>query len=132
MPGNAALLASPRVGVLAHSALPDLVSLISVSTLGVTDRYGAGREALDFGLPTVLVERAGRPSLVPGTVVADPAAVLTRMAQLLAEHPRGRRQHADPAAAGRAEHALAWMFGIEARPVPGPTGQPSTAPGAEE
>jgi len=69
-------------------------------------------------------------------VPADPAAVLTRMAQLLADYPRGRCRHADPAAAGRAEHALAWMFGLAASPVPPPAGatdqQGASAQGAED
>jgi UDP-N-acetylglucosamine 2-epimerase (non-hydrolysing) len=132
MPGEAALLGHPRVSVLARTAVPDLLALISMSTVGVTDRHWAGREALDLGLPTLLVERAGRPSLAPGLLPADPAAVLTRVTQVLADHPRGRGRSADPAAASRAEHALAWMFGLEASPVPGSTGQPNAAAGAEE
>jgi UDP-N-acetylglucosamine 2-epimerase (non-hydrolysing) len=123
MPGDADLLGHPRVSVLARSALPDVVAIIAVSTLGVTDRHWVGREAKDFGLPTLLVERADRPDLVPDVVRADPAAVLTAITQQLAERPDGRCQNADPAAAGRAEHALAWMFGLEAHPTP--TARPS-------
>jgi hypothetical protein len=100
-----------------------VVAIIAVSTLGVTDRHWVGREAKDFGLPTLLVERADRPDLVPDVVRADPAAVLTAITQQLAERPDGRCQNADPAAAGRAEHALAWMFGLEAHPTP--TARPS-------
>jgi len=133
MPGDPGLLGHPRVAVLARSALLDLVAMTSVGTVGATDRYWAGREAQDFGLPTLLIEREGRPSLLPGMIPADPAAVLTGIAQLLADNPRGRCRHADPAAAGRAEHALAWMFGLEADPVPGCSDQPSAAaPGAED
>jgi UDP-N-acetylglucosamine 2-epimerase (non-hydrolysing) len=118
LPADAELVGHERVAVLAHSALPDVVGILAVSTLGASDRRFAEREGLDFGLPMVLVERVGRPDLTPGVVPADPAAVLTRMAQLLADYPRGRCRHADPAAAGRAEHALAWMFGLVPNPVP--------------
>jgi UDP-N-acetylglucosamine 2-epimerase (non-hydrolysing) len=146
-PRDAALVGHPRVDVLAHTAVPDLVAMLSVSTVAVTDRYRAGMEALEFGLPTVLVERAGRPSTMPGQVPADPAAVLTAITQLLADHPEGRCRNADPAAASRAEHALAWMFGLAAHPVHGSTdhgstdhgstghdstGQPNAAANAEE
>jgi UDP-N-acetylglucosamine 2-epimerase (non-hydrolysing) len=137
LPADADLVGHRRVSVLAHSALPDVVGMLAVSTLGVTDRHYAEREGLDFGLPTLLVERTGRPDLATGTVAADPAAVLTAMAQLLAGYPNGRCRYADPAAAGRAEHALAWMFGLEADPMPTPVagaaGQSgASAPGAEE
>jgi hypothetical protein len=59
------------------------------------------------------------------------------MAKLLAAYPHGRCRYADPTAAGRAEHALAWMFGLEANPTPtsaaGATGQSSSsAPGTED
>jgi UDP-N-acetylglucosamine 2-epimerase (non-hydrolysing) len=137
LPADAELVGHPRVTVLAHSALPDVVGILAVSTLGVTDRRYAEREGLDFGLPMLLVERARHPDLVPGAIPADPAAVLTAMAQLLAAYPHGRCRYADPTAAGRAEHALAWMFGLEANPTPtsaaGATGQSSSsAPGTED
>jgi UDP-N-acetylglucosamine 2-epimerase (non-hydrolysing) len=118
LPADADLVGHERVSVLAHSALPDVVGMLAVSTLGASDRRYAEREGLDFGLPMLLVERSGRPDLTTGVVPADPAAVLTRIAQLLADYPRGRCRNADPAAAGRAEHALAWMFGLTAGPVP--------------
>jgi len=45
--------------------LRDVVAIIAVSAVGVTDRPGSAGEAKDFGLPTLLVERADRPDLVP-------------------------------------------------------------------
>jgi UDP-N-acetylglucosamine 2-epimerase (non-hydrolysing) len=137
LPAVAELVGHKRVFVLAHSALPDVVGMLAVSTLGVTDRHYAAREGLDFGLPMLRVERARHPDLASGTIPADPAAVLTAMAQLLAAYPDGRCRYADPTAASRAEHALAWMFGLEANPMPtsvaGAAGQSSSSvPGAED
>ena len=127
MPADAELIGHKRVRVLAGSSLPELVALLAVSTVGVTDRPWMAREGREFGVPTVLVEQGTRPHLTPGAVSDDPAAVLGAVTQLLAAHPHGRVPGADRDSARRVEHALAWMFGLETEPLPDSAGRPGPA-----
>jgi UDP-N-acetylglucosamine 2-epimerase (non-hydrolysing) len=103
-PAATGLPPHPRLTVLPPDPpLDDLLALVRIAAVGATDR-GADQcgysEAVDLGLPAV----EDRSELV-SLLTAEEAPPL---------------RPADPEAARRVEHALAWMVGLESRQLPGP------------
>jgi UDP-N-acetylglucosamine 2-epimerase (non-hydrolysing) len=132
---RAPLRDQPRARALAHCGLSDLVGLLLVSTLAATDRSSACRESVDFGLPTLLVDDAywiepgaeRNPTVDRRVVTAERGSALAALTRLLAAYPSGAARWPDLAASARAEHALAWMFGLEPEPEPVGAGPSTTA-----
>jgi UDP-N-acetylglucosamine 2-epimerase (non-hydrolysing) len=137
-PADPALRAHPRVRVLPDAELPDLLGLVRIAAFGATDDPATQREAVEFGLPTLLVDAAAGGTSRPGGAtphranVVDPdrAEVLAGISRLLAGHPAGPCRTPDHDAARLAEHALAWMFGLEPAPVAEPVAAPATGQAA--
>jgi UDP-N-acetylglucosamine 2-epimerase (non-hydrolysing) len=94
----------PRLTVLPPDPpLTDLLALVRMASVGATDRgadYCGYSEAVDLGLP--------------------PMGERGRLVTQLADRARDTLRTPDSQAARRAEHALAWMVGLEERQVPTP------------
>jgi len=115
--GAAAPIAShPRGTVVRNVPLADLVALLGVSAVLVSDNPELVSDAPGFGTPAVLVD---------GPFIAEPGdsirsilspRVMGTVRQLLAAH-QPAPEPSDGLEAIRVEQAVAWMFGLTTSPL---------------
>ena len=115
--GAAAPIAShPRGTVVRNVPLADLVALLGVSAVLVSDNPELVSDAPGFGTPAVLVD---------GPFIAEPGdsirsilspRVMGTVRQLLAAH-QPASEPSDGLEAIRVEQAVAWMFGLTTSPL---------------
>jgi UDP-N-acetylglucosamine 2-epimerase (non-hydrolysing) len=115
--GAAAPIAShPRGTVVRNVPLADLVALLAVSAVLVSDNPELVSDAPGFGTPAVLVD---------GPYIAEPGdsirsilspRVMGTVRQLLAAH-QPAPEPSDGMEAVRVEQAVAWMFGLTSSPL---------------
>jgi UDP-N-acetylglucosamine 2-epimerase (non-hydrolysing) len=110
------LLAHPRVCAVERFDLPDLVGALSVCSLGASHLPHRCREAVEFGVPALLVDAMAPGEIGPTSVPPEPAAAAKAILRMLDERPRAQVRRTDWAAARRVEQALAWMFGLREQP----------------
>ncbi|MGH3567430.1 MAG: non-hydrolyzing UDP-N-acetylglucosamine 2-epimerase [Pseudonocardia sp.] len=120
-----ALGAHPRVTVTDPLPYPQLCRLLARSALVLSDSGGIQEEAPSFGVPVlVLREVTERMEAVEGgwaeLVGTDPARIVAAAKEALAgvrARPTGGNPFGDGHAARRAAQGIAWMLGLDLRPV---------------
>jgi UDP-N-acetylglucosamine 2-epimerase (non-hydrolysing) len=115
--GAAAPIAShPRGTVVRNVPLADLVALLGVSAVLVSDNPELVSDAPGFGTPAVLVD--GPNIAEPGDSIRSILSprVMGAVGQLLMAH-RPPPVPSDGLEAVRVEQAVAWMFGLTSSPV---------------
>ncbi len=116
--GAAAPIADhPRGTVVRNVPLADLVGLLPVSAVLVSDNSELVADAPGFGTPAVLVD---------GPYIAEPGdsirsilspRVMAAVRQVLAVHQPSPIEPSDGLEAARVEQAVAWMFGLTTSPL---------------
>ncbi|MCW0213556.1 MAG: UDP-N-acetylglucosamine 2-epimerase [Pseudonocardia sp.] len=99
-----------RVIVVPDVALTELVRLVPLSSVVVSDDDALVADAPGLGAPAVHVEGTGIPE--PGDSIRSisVAAVMSTVGQML--HASPRSEQFDGLEAARVEQAVAWMFGL--------------------
>jgi UDP-N-acetylglucosamine 2-epimerase (non-hydrolysing) len=116
------LLQNKRATVVRDLPLADLVHLISLSSVLVSDDPDLVTDAPGLGTPAVLVD--GPNVQEPGDSIRSilSPAVMTTVRQVLATTSSSPVEPSDGLEAARVEQAVAWMFGLTAAPLlPAPT-----------
>jgi len=123
--GAYALTQHDRAVVVRDVPLAELVGLIAASTVLVSDNPELVTDAPDLGTPAVLVDGPHIPE--PGDSIRSilSPAVMSAVRQVLAANKLGRTERSDGLEAARAEHAVAWMFGLCPSPMYGDAPYPS-------
>ena len=106
------LLQHERATVVRNVPLAELVQLVSVSAVLVSDNPELVADAPGLGTPAVLVDGPHEPQ--PGDSIRSilSPAVMRTVRQVLATAGITPRLPADGMAAKRVEQAVAWMFGL--------------------
>ena len=129
----APLLKHERAIVTRHLPLAELVGLIAVATVLVSDDPELVTDAPGLGTPAVLVD--GPHIAQPGDSIRSIGSpkVMTTVRQVLAVASGPEPEPSDGREAARVEQAVAWMFGLAASPVLAdpvvPAPDPEPAPG---
>jgi UDP-N-acetylglucosamine 2-epimerase (non-hydrolysing) len=134
----AGLFGMERVHVTAPLPYAEFCRLLRAARLVLTDSGGIQEEAPSFGVPVlVLREVTDRTEAVEAGCAAlvgtDPKTIETQASQLLENSAERRSMIAagnpfgDGRAAQRAEHAIAWMLGLE-RTYPAAVSSPRLVP----
>jgi UDP-N-acetylglucosamine 2-epimerase (non-hydrolysing) len=124
---RAALDGMPRILLTDALTHPDLVRLLSVATLVLSDSGGIQEEAPSFGVPVLVLRDAAerREAVDAGCarlVGTDHHRIVQEGHRLLTDEPARLAMTAtgnpfgDGLAAGRAEEAIAWLLGLCPRP----------------
>ena len=106
-----------RASVVRELPLAELVGLIAVSTVLVSDDPQLVADAPGLGAPAVLVD--GPHIAQPGDSIRSilSPAVMTGIRQVIAARPAGQFEPSDGMEAARVEQAVAWMFGLCPSPL---------------
>ncbi len=118
------LLEHERARVVRNLPMAELVQLVAVSAVLVSDDPGLVADAPGLGTPAVLVDGPHIPQ--PGDSIRSilSPAVMTTVRQILATAGITPVMPSDGLAAARVEQAVAWMFGLCPSPLlgsPSPT-----------
>jgi hypothetical protein len=105
------------VAVSSDLAFPDLLRLLSSTTLLITDDAGLYQDASGLGTLTLVVDpEAERDDIASPYVGPEPHRVARVAKQLLERATSRPAARQDGLAARRAEEAMAWMFGLQPSP----------------
>lgn len=120
-PAAHALARHPRAIVTRSLPLSELLNLIAVSSVLVSDDPRLVTDAPALGTPAVLVDGPHAPQ--PGDSIRSigSASVLSAVRELIASDVVARPAPPDGLAAARVEQAVAWMFGLTPTPHLTPT-----------
>lgn len=119
-----------RAVVVRDLPFAEVVGLLAASAVLVSDNPEMTADAPGFGTPAVLVDGPHVAELGDSIRSIGSPAVMTTIRQVLSA-PVTPTQTADGLAAARAEHAVAWMFGLCSSPTYATADIPAPRPSSD-